>query len=265
MSIESWTSSQRICSWESTHSVPVLSLGDIHLWWVLLRGTDDELQEFRKVLSVDEQRRADRYRFVQHRDAFIFGRGVLRSLLSGYIGADAQKIEFNTGQFGKPSLVHQLGTKRLGFNYTDANGYALYGFTWNQEIGVDLEDLNRKVDFERIVERKFTEPEADAILGFPQTKRKSAFLTCWTRKEGYGKAEGWGIHYPLDSIEVCVNCESDRVELAAGGAQTRNWVIQQIYPTSHFVGTVVYPAVMDATDNFTIRYMQANPGDLLVS
>lgn len=258
-------SSQRTCSWECTLNVPDLLLGDIHLWWVSLTGTDDELQEFRKVLSGDEQQRADRYRFVQHRNAYIFGRGVLRSILSGYTREAAQQIAFHFGPFGKPSLVNNVETKRLCFNYTDASSHALYAFTWNQEIGVDLEDLNRQVDFEQIVQRKFSKTEAKAILALPLSKRKSAFLTCWTRKEGYGKAEGWGIHYPLDSVEVCANCESDRVDLEAGDGQTQGWVIRQIYPTRHFVGTVVYPAIMDASDNFTIRYMQANPGWLLQS
>ena len=260
MSVESWTSSQRICTWESVRNVPVLSSGDIHLWWVSLRESNDELSEFRNILSADEQQRADRYRFERHRDAYIVGRGVLRSILSGYTNEAANQIKFRTGPHGKPSLVNSVGSERLCFNYTDANNHALYAFTWNQEIGVDLEDLNRDVDFERIVDRKFTRKEAKAILTLPHCMRKAAFLTCWTRKEGYGKAEGWGIHYPLDSVEVCKNCELDRVELKAGNGQTRDWVIQQIYPAPSFVGTLVYPMIMNSSSNLTIRYLHASPG-----
>ena len=263
MSIESWTSSQRICTWEPEHNVPILRQGDIHLWWVSLRGSNNELLEFRKILSLDEKTRADRYRFERHRNAYTIGRGVLRSILSGYTNEAANQIKFRFGPHGKPSLVNTVNDRHLCFNYTDANYHALYAFTWGQEIGVDLEDLNREVEFERIAERKFTRTEANAILSLPQSKRRSAFLACWTRKEGYGKAEGWGIHYPLDSIEVCVNCESDRVTLEAGEGRTRNWVIQQLYPTPDFVGTLVYPSTMNAGNDLIIRYLQTNPGWML--
>ena len=265
MNIEPWTSSQRICVWESTHNVPVLHQGDIHLWWISLRGSNSELLEFRSILSKDEQQRADRYRFERHRNAYTIGRGVLRSILSGYTNGPADQIKFRFGPHGKPSLMNTVGNENLCFNYTDANYHALYAFTWNQEIGVDLEDLNRDVEFERIAERKFTRTEAKAILALPQSKRRSAFLVCWTRKEGYGKAEGWGIHYPLDSVEVCADCESDRVDLEAGNGRTRNWIIQQLYPTPEFVGTLVYPSEMNPGNDLTIRYLQTSPGRLLRS
>ena len=263
MSTESWTSSQRICTWESTRFVPILSPGEIHLWWVSLRGSSDELLGFRNILSVNEEQRADRYRFDRHRNAYTIGRGVLRSILSGYTNEAASQIKFQFGPHGKPSLANTVDNKNLCFNYTDANYHALYAFAWNQEIGVDLEDLNRDVEFERIAERKFTKTEAEAILSLPQPKRRSAFLVCWTRKEGYGKAEGWGIHYPLDSVEVCANCEADRVEGEAVNGRTRSWVIQQLYPTPYFVATLVYPSVMNPGNSLTIRYLQTSPGWLL--
>ena len=228
-----------------------------------MRGSNSELLGFRKTLSSDEQQRADRYRFERHRNAYTVGRGVLRSILSGYTNEATHRIKFRFGSHGKPGLVNTVGNKRLCFNYTDANYHALYAFTWNQEIGVDLEDLNRDVEFERIAERKFTRKEAKAILALPQSKRRSAFLACWTRKEGYGKAEGWGIHYPLDSVEVCINCETDRVDLEAGNGPTRNWIIQQLYPTPEFVGTLVYPSVMNPGNNLTIRYLRTKPGWML--
>lgn len=262
--IESWISSQRICAWEEVNHVPDLGAGELHLWWIPLTGTGDELQQLRDTLSVNERSRADRYRFARHREGYTFGRGVLRLLLSTYTGQATRQIEFRIGPYGKPSLLPGTDTNQLCFNYSDAGGYALYGFIRNVEIGVDLEDLDRQVGFERIVERKFSENEARAILSLPVHKRKSAFLACWTRKEGYGKAEGWGINYPLDSVELCLDCEANRVDLkASSSSQVRNdWVICQIYPSRHFVGTVTYPATLESM-RFSLKYMTANPGRML--
>jgi 4'-phosphopantetheinyl transferase len=180
--------------------------------------------------------------------------------LAGYTGATCREIAFTLGPYGKPALAEGAVAEPLCFNYSDAGAHALYGFTWNADIGVDLENLDREVSFDRIVQKKFTPAEADSILSLPEARQRPAFLTCWTRKEGYGKAEGWGIRYPLDSEELCVDCETDRFDLKAGNGEAKNWVIQQIYPTERFVGCVVYPTVLESRADFVIRYFTTNPG-----
>lgn len=213
----------------------------------------------RQVMSVDEQKRADRYRFAEHATAYIIGRSTLRYLLHGYTGRSPDSIRFEYGPVGKPGLAGGIEGKRLSFNYSDAAGHAIYAFAWNEELGVDLEDLNREVRFERIVLRKFTEAEADANLALPEAERRSAFLACWTRKEGYGKAQGWGIHYPLDSVELCVDCVTDHLYLRDGENQGGGWIIRQIYPNDHFVGSLVYPEEMGARGGPNIEYLTIEP------
>lgn len=261
--IESWTSSQRICPWVGVSSVPDLRSGELHLWWVPLQGNDEELEALRATLSTREKDRADRYRFARHRNGYTFGRGVLKMLLSAYTGMGPEQIDFQLGPYGKPSLLPSIDVKALCFNYSDAGGYALYGFTRDAEIGVDLEDLEREVSFERIVERKFSIKEAKSILSLPPHQRKSAFLTCWTRKEGYGKAQGWGINYPLDSVELCVDCQSNRVDVTASDSEIDRWVVYQLYPSGHFVGTLVYPAAVENSGPFSIKYLTTSPGQML--
>lgn len=261
--IESWMSAQTVCPWLDANQVPDICAGELHLWWVPLQGDDDELRQLRDTLSVSERDRAGRYRFARHRNGYIFGRGVLRLLLSAYTGQAAAQIGFRLGPYGKPSLLAHADEKQLCFNYSDANGHALYGFILHAEIGVDVEDLERRISFERIVERKFGAKEATTIMSLPEHKRKSAFLACWTRKEGYGKAQGWGINYPLDSVELCLDCVKHRVNLSVETGDVGDWVINQLYPSRHFVGTVVYPANMESSENFVLKYMTANPARIL--
>ena len=261
--IIAWMAAQRTCPWAAARGMPALADGQIHLWWVPLSAESGVLDRFREVLSAAERARADRYRFDRHRNAYTLGRGVLRLLLGGYTGITADRIRFAFGAYGKPALPAATGDARVDFNYSDAGGYALYAFTRAQEIGVDLEDLNREVEFERIAHRKFSAAEAAAIQLLPQADRKSAFLACWTRKEGYGKARGWGIRYPLDSVELCLDCASDRLVLEVDEAgSTKRWMLRQIYPNNHFVGTVVYPSAMEAERGPDIRYLASTPTEI---
>jgi hypothetical protein len=73
----------------------------------------------------------------------------------------------------------------------------------------------------------------------PCTVSPDAFLACWTRKEGYGKAVGVGIRYPLDSVELCLDCAEPRFTIADPDEPDRFWQGEQVYPSREFVGTVV--------------------------
>lgn len=259
MNETSWMANQVTCPWRSAAVTPPLKHGEIHLWWVPLAADTGETKRLGEVLSPPEKARAARYRFQRHSDAFVVGRGTLRYLLHGYTGLAPDQIRFQYGAKGKPRLGEDASGNRLSFNYSDAGGRAIYGFTWNAELGVDLEDLNREVRFERIVQRKFTTVEAASNLKLSSEDRRAAFLACWTRKEGYGKARGWGIHYPLDSVELCVDCVESRFELNLAGKTTDAWIVRQLYPSDHFVASLVYPASMENGLPPKISYLSMDP------
>lgn len=246
------------CAWTLAHVHPELPAGELHLWWVPLSAGDGVVDDLAALLSERERARADRFRFDRHRRAWILARGSLRRLLEGYTGTPARDLEFAIGPQGKPFLVDACGKTGLRFNYSDAGGYALYGFIRGAEIGVDLESLDREMSYEAIASSKFTSTEAAAILSLPGAQGKDAFLACWTRKEGYGKAEGWGITYPLDSVELCADCSVDRLVVDDG--RSGKWALRQIYPTRSFVGCVVYPSALDDGDDLAFRFFGATPG-----
>lgn len=255
----SWVDKQRICRWEIQQDPPELSAGELHLWWMPLSAAAGVTDRLSSLLSKSELARAARFRFDRHRVAYILGRGSLRRFLAGYTGVPAGELAFRVGPHGKPALAHGVDGRRLCFNYSDAGGYALYGFTWDAEIGVDLENLDREISYEEIARRKFSRAESEAIFSLPDKMRKTAFLACWTRKEGYGKAEGLGIHYSLESVELCVDCEADRVTLVTGDGEPKNWTLRQIYPNRKFVGCIVYPTSLDAGGELVFRYFKTCP------
>ncbi len=166
----------------------------------------------------------------------------MRELLGRYLNEHPCEILFRFGPYGKPSLASSLDDDGLCFNYTDAEGRALYAFAQGCELGVDLEHLSRTIRYRRIAERKFTQSESEALLGLPDAEGRRAFLGCWTRKEAYGKARGVGICYPLDSVDLCTDYISpmmtihDRVSADA----VRLWNLRQFYPDERFVASIVY-------------------------
>ncbi len=235
----SWIDDQRLVRWQRTATVPPLGGDEIHLWWVPLRTSAARVAALANRLNAAESARAGRFRLPRLRDDWVVGRATLRLLLGAYLRQPAAAIRFEYGPVGKPRLARHHDARRLCFNYSDSGGRALYAFAWDGEVGVDLEYLPREVSFSRIARRKFTGVEAAAILSLPPAQQRDAFLACWTRKEGYGKAVGVGIRYPLDSVELCLDCAEPRFGIADPDEPDRFWQGEQVYPSREFVGTVV--------------------------
>jgi 4'-phosphopantetheinyl transferase len=65
-------------------------------------------------------------------------RGLLRRILSCYVDAEPDQLEFCYGPYGRPALVAPSGEK-VRFNLAHSNDLALYAVPHDREVGVDIE------------------------------------------------------------------------------------------------------------------------------
>jgi len=243
-----WVQSQEVVVWAKPADWPRLTMTEIHVWWANLDVAPARRQRLFAYLSASERRRALRLRFAHLRDRYIAGRGLLRELIGRYLDADPAQHHFKLGSFGKPSLPTP-GAPELCFNFSDSTDRGLFAFAWERELGVDLECLDREVNHERISARKFTAREHRALMAMPVQVRRDAFLACWTRKEGFGKAKGVGIRYPLDSVSLCERCADPMFDIVEPAPSGGAWRLVQIYPAPSYVGSLVYQE-----GDVTLRY-----------
>ena len=184
-----------------TFLVPPLGEGEVHVF--VARLDEALVTDLQPLLSTDESERADRFVFPSDRHHFIVARGLLRRLLGGYLQCASQELQFAYGAQGKPSLLVPDGNS-LRFNLAHSHGRAVYAFTRNKEVGIDLEFTGRKVDYERLAGRFFSEAEVADMKRLDTGRRRQAFFNCWTRKEAYIKARGEGLSIPLDEFAVSI-------------------------------------------------------------
>jgi 4'-phosphopantetheinyl transferase len=157
---------------------------------VSLSAPEDRIARFRGVLSPDERDRAGRFRFQHLQDSFVLARGALRVLLSRYLGADPASIAFEYAAKGKPGLAPPA---RLRFNLSHSGGVAIYAFTLDCEVGIDVEAIRPVMDMESIARRMFGEGVARDVMSLSPGRREAAFFRHWTRMEACGKASGDGL------------------------------------------------------------------------
>jgi 4'-phosphopantetheinyl transferase len=171
----------------------------VHVWPVSIQAPVAVVDQFRSFLASDETARAARFRFEHLQHSFILARGALRILLGRYLNTPPRDLEFRYGTKGKPALAEPAG---LRFNASHSGDMALFAFTIDCELGVDIEAVRSMPDMEDVARRFFCAEEAAELMALSTGQRDQGFFLCWTRKEAYIKATGEGLSAPLDAFRV---------------------------------------------------------------
>jgi len=213
---------------------------EVHVWSVWLNAPKAVNRDYRELLSPKEIERADRFVFEHLTRSHELSQGALRLLLAHLLNCRAQAVEFNYGPRGKPFLQ---GDSRIRFNMAHSGQLALYAFTLDVEIGVDVEEIRDIPDMERIAAGYFCKAEAAELKAIgPGERAMQAFFRCWTRKEAYIKAVGDGLYIPLDQFQVTLSADAPAKFLHIGNDPNvaARWTLQHLDPAMNYVGSLAY-------------------------
>lgn len=162
---------------------------EVHIWSACLSENEKNISYFTSLLSQDEQEKANCFKFFRDQQKYIVSRGILRSLLAGYLGT-LQRIEIVYGLWGKPCLPKE---KTLSFNLSHSGDYALYAFTQKYEIGVDVEYIDATLELEGVAQSIFSIEEFTYWGSLSPEEKLHSFFKYWVSKEAFLKAsrKGW--------------------------------------------------------------------------
>jgi 4'-phosphopantetheinyl transferase len=226
--------------WEIPQSKLTLGEKDIHVW-----RADHDLpmivfQNLYETLSIDEKMRAERFHFEKDRKRFIARRGILRTILGCYLGVEPSQLQFCYVKNGKPALADSFGKEPILFNMSNSEDLAIYGFTRDQEIGVDVEHIRDIPEMDQIAERFFSVGENAVFRSLPRSKKRQAFFSFWTHKEAFIKAIGEGLFYPLNRFEVSFSPDEPIRLLSIDGdsAKASQWFMLSLKPAAGFTAAL---------------------------
>ncbi|HEY9643835.1 MAG TPA: 4'-phosphopantetheinyl transferase superfamily protein [Coleofasciculaceae cyanobacterium] len=227
--------------WRLPPDALTLLPNEVQVWQAELDQSLPQVQALHKLLSVEEQSRAARFRREVDRWHFVVGRGSLRQILGQYLHLAPDQLQLGYGDHGKPFLID---APHLQFNVSHAHGLALYVVRQTHPIGVDLEHLGRPLmDLEQLSERFFSAKEHAELLALPADQKLTAFFRGWTAKEAYLKAIGTGLSQ-LEQVEVTLSpgtvAQLTRVASAPFPHAT-DWSLYLLEPAPTYLAAIVTP------------------------
>ena len=175
--------------------------GEVHAWIEPLSWTDALLAEARATLSSHENERSDRFIHEIHRNRYLVSHLKLRRILAQYLAVSPSELQFKTSEFGKP-VISASENAGINFNLSHSNERMLLGVVRNVAIGVDIEEIRAESATLDIAARFFTERENEQLRDLSGPEQVEAFFNCWTRKEAYLKAIGFGLSIDPKECEV---------------------------------------------------------------
>ena len=201
---------------------------EVRVWVVGLDPPPADPAELLGLLTPDERDRAGRYRSPVVRHQFVVGRGLLRRILGGCLGAPPHAVPITYNPAGKPVLAGDPG---LHFNLTHTTGLALVALA-GRPVGVDVERVSGHIDVDAVARRYFSARELDLLLSLEPRERRRCFFRLWTCKEACVKADGRGIG-ALQGVAI---------DLEAGRApRTRGYGPAELEPAPGYVAALAVP------------------------
>jgi 4'-phosphopantetheinyl transferase len=144
-------------------------------------------------------------------------------------------LKFKYGPQDKPSLETQDLSCPVNFNLSHSHGLAVYAFSLDRELGVDVEQIRPEFAGDDIAVRYFSKRELAELRSLPQSLRAEGFFNCWTRKEAYVKARGEGLQIPLEGFDVSLTPgESPKLY----SPDCSRWLLRSFEPATNYVAAV---------------------------
>ncbi|MBF0118094.1 MAG: 4'-phosphopantetheinyl transferase superfamily protein [Desulfobacterales bacterium] len=213
---------------------------EIHLWLSYPNEIQDLflLKNYEKLMTEEERIQHKKFHFPKHRHQYLVSRALMRTILSQYTNIKPEDLSFIKNKYGKPEI-----SQDIRFNLSHTDDLIALGIVLKQDIGVDVENINRQGNFLEISDRFFSKIEVQNLNNLPLEKRLIRFFDYWTLKESYIKAKGMGLSIPLEQFSFHIS-ENMTIQISFDKILTdnpSNWKFWLMSPSQiHKLAVAIY-------------------------
>lgn len=226
--------------WNIPPADPQLTRDAVHVWLAHMDQYSMTIGNTPPVLSDDEQAKAAKFYFERDRRRYAAAHSILRILLGRYLDCDPLAIRLRTNSHGKPAIDGPRQEQALTFNLSHSHELALFAFTYEREIGVDVEYMRANIEYEQLARHSFSPNEQQTLHNLSDSEKPQGFFNAWTRKEAYIKARGLGLYLPLHLFDVSLRPGEPAALLASreNVREAARWTMRTLSPGTGYAGAL---------------------------
>ena len=223
----------------------------VNTWFINVNVVQDKIEMFSRIISIDENKRANKFHFKKDKNLFIMSRAILRVLSGHYLNIKPEDITFKYGEFGKPDYDFETNLK---FNISHSGDMAIFSFVKDFDIGTDIEKMKHDFDVLDIATNYFSELEIEALKKLPKQMQVEGFYRVWTRKESFIKATAQGLSFPLDSFSVSLNSNetAELLQTKWDENEKNNWTLFTFSPHEEYIGATSVKGMINKVNYFEV-------------
>lgn len=231
---------------------------EVAVWCAPLAGLDDALRRAcALVLDQAERAKLDAWPRGASSDQYLVTRALVRRVLSHYARLPESCWEFANGRYGRPHVCAPAAHRSLRLNLSHTRGLVALAISERYEIGIDVEDLQRRVSAVDLAESRFAPVEAALVRCSPSAEVHELFLAFWTLKESYIKARGMGLQIALDSFWFDLGGARPRLQLSEPGSDDPGrWRFFRYAPTASHLMALAVDGVAGAEPQIVMHWLE---------
>jgi len=207
------------------------------------------------------RRRYARYRHPEDAAMFLLGRVMARSAVGRATGLAPDQWRWRDGERGRPE-IDEPGVS-LHFSLAHSAGLVACALASDREVGIDVEDRQRRPLDRRIVARYCSAAELMDVDAHGDAGWHDRFLRYWTLKEAYMKARGIGLALGLDNFWYRIE-PGRALEIAFGPTiddDPAAWQLRLLDASPEHQGALAVRRGPGAPDLDVRAFRWAGPGD----
>lgn len=223
----------------------------VEVFTINFKKLEPYLPKLLMYLSEKEKIKANEFLFEHLKSSYVASHGLLRILLGNYLSCYPSQIEYTYNEFQKPLCKND---QNLYFNMSHSHEYGCYAFSFNHEVGVDIEFMNNKIGINALLPMITTQAEFFTFDKLEENEKFQLFYKTWTTKEAFLKALGFGLSYSLSSIETTILPRKRVKVLRCHGMSekeiNKEWTFSSISFIPYYLGAVAVkkkPACINIT------------------
>jgi 4'-phosphopantetheinyl transferase len=220
-------------AWDCPTDGPYDFAEKVDVWRIPIERNPGLLDYFLTLLLPEERERSQSYQRKKDRQRFITARGVLRTLLSKYLGTPPTQIQLISGPNKKP-VVLSHNSLSLHYSIAHSGEWILIAIS-HAPVGIDLEKIEEQFSFWEIIKSSFS-PDEISFVEKSVTARVS-FYWLWTRKEALAKATAKGLDDDLAALPCLEGTHEVEAELIGS---PDSWSVGSFVCQNEHLGSVAY-------------------------